>query len=952
MAETLLQKAQRLGIKPSGQPAVVGETLLQKAQRMGIKPANQRNAGPFKYDVPTTPEDQQAKIIRYQAEATQAQKEAKKASSPLGFAKNFGKAVVETVAPAEVGLGKTLAGIAGTNSYADTYAKTINDLNTTLVNTQKQIKRDELAGKDTSKLKRIYNDTVDMIEKNKKELSALTEPTNKTVGQVAGELGGTAVDLLTAGTYSRGLKTGSLSKALPSVLPEGAGKLLSRQTAKDMLGGAAAGYAFDVTSGMRGERGGDRTGAKSLIPGMGTAIGIGAPGVIRSAESAVNAGKNAFRKLIPSEESVTTKVIDYYRRAVKPSIANKKTSAQVAQYEKQAVNGIKSIVDNKANLRFVDANGEVIIGRTPESLEEFSSAIGQTKKTIYNQYDTLATQAKDAQAVVDMEPIASNLNDVINNKALSISSPSSVDYATQLQKRLRTAGKLDTKTAQEVIENYNASLQAFYRNPTYDNASKAAIDAMVANNLRKSLDEVIENATGEEYQVLKNLYGNLKAIEADVSKRATVYGRRQPKGLLDYADILSGGDIVRGVLSLDPSVFASGVAKKSITEYLKYLNNPDRMIRKMFEQADNNYRLLNASGMTSAKIAQTNLPIKYPPATDNTNINNTIPQEGYLAQGKRELGEIGAKVKDYLKNPKLGMSIEDVSRKRIDNLTKDELIEAIDYLRSGSKEVNEKIETNIMKLAEKFGVKQDIKPSKIADAFENLVDRTKTVDISGRKVLPQSADSALITEARRYKSAEEFVKAQGGTIFRGDTTPINLADMDTTKVFNPAEKEALSAFNNTPGLYFTDSIDNAKSYGKNLTEVSVKPTAKIIDVNNAPKILKRADVEKIIRSNPRIEDWAMNWSEDFDDAIKQITDSVMAEKGNGNEFLKAIWSDGGFSEGDFVTAMKNAGIDGLKVPKDGVNHFVIYNKDALKTKSQLTDIWEKANKKSKLPQKK
>lgn len=167
--------------------------------------------------------------------------------------------------------------------------------------------------------------------------------------------------------------------------------------------------------------------------------------------------------------------------------------------------------------------------------------------------------------------------------------------------------------------------------------------------------------------------------------------------------------------------------------------------------------------------------------------------------------------------------------------------------------------------------------------------------------------------------------------------------MDTTKVFNPAEKEALGAFNNTPGLYFTDSVSNAKSYGKNLTEVSVNPTANIINVSDAPKILKRADVEKIIRSNPRITDWAMNWDENFDKAIKQITDSVMVEK-DGNEFLKAIWSDGGFSEGDFVKAMQNAGIDGLKVPKEGVNHFVIYNKDALQTKSQLTDIWNKANK--------
>jgi len=189
------------------------------------------------------------------------------------------------------------------------------------------------------------------------------------------------------------------------------------------------------------------------------------------------------------------------------------------------------------------------------------------------------------------------------------------------------------------------------------------------------------------------------------------------------------------------------------------------------------------------------------------------------------------------------------------------------------------------------------------------------------------------------QSFDEWVKGQG-EIHRGDTTPIKLSEMDTTKVFNPAEKESLSAFNNTPGLYFTDSVSNAKSYGQNLTSVSISPTAKVINVNDAPKILKRADVEKIIRNNPRIKDWATNWDENFDKAIKNITDSVMAEK-DGNEFLKAIWSDGGFSEGDFVNAMKKAGVDGIIVPKEGVNHFVIYNKDVLKTRSQLKAEWDK-----------
>lgn len=169
------------------------------------------------------------------------------------------------------------------------------------------------------------------------------------------------------------------------------------------------------------------------------------------------------------------------------------------------------------------------------------------------------------------------------------------------------------------------------------------------------------------------------------------------------------------------------------------------------------------------------------------------------------------------------------------------------------------------------------------------------------------------------------------TLYRGDATKLDLSEIDPTKMFNHATKESLTAFNNTPGIYFTNSIDNAKAYGKNITEVKIALKSKIININDAPKILDRTRVEKIIKSNPNIKEWAANWSENFDEAIKMMTDSVMSEK-NGNEFLKAIWADGGFEPSDFMKAMKNAGIDGLIVPKEGVNHFVIYNKDILQSR--------------------
>lgn len=104
----------------------------------------------------------------------------------------------------------------------------------------------------------------------------------------------------------------------------------------------------------------------------------------------------------------------------------------------------------------------------------------------------------------------------------------------------------------------------------------------------------------------------------------------------------------------------------------------------------------------------------------------------------------------------IGLSIKDV--KSIDSLTKNEMIEAIDYIRL-KKPYNQKIEENIGYLAEKYNIKSKTNGA-IANELEKLVEQTKTKDTSGRVVKKQSkSEDTLAQEARKYKSADEFVKA-------------------------------------------------------------------------------------------------------------------------------------------------------------------------------------------------
>lgn len=315
-----------------------------------------------------------------------------------------------------------------------------------------------------------------------------------------------------------------------------------------------------------------------------------AAGVAQVAKLAVKApaktSELVTRLTTETEKSIESSVLTKYDKGVKPLINAKTTPAKLEQYRANTIDAVKTIRNNKANLVYNDVSGEAIKGKTPRTIQEFADAIEQTKKTVFEDYDRLAKRAGDAGVAVDLAPIAKELDSVIQNPALSLTNPKAIQYATDIQERLIKAGKLDAVTAQEVVQNYNKSLEAFYRNPSYDNASQAAIDAMLANKVRESLDSGITGLTGEQYGVLKKQYGSLKAIEKDVVKASLRNARANVKGLIDFTDIFSGGQIVNGLLALNPATIGQGLTAKAIAEFYKYLNNPNRAIEKMFNAAE------------------------------------------------------------------------------------------------------------------------------------------------------------------------------------------------------------------------------------------------------------------------------------------------------------------------------------------------------------------------------
>lgn len=344
--------------------------------------------------------------------------------------------------------------------------------------------------------------------------------------------------------------------------------------------GGVAGATFGAGESMQNQDSLGETAVKSLEYGAGGAL-FGAalpplakvPGAIKDAVTT------------PSEKRLEEMLLQKFSKGVRPTVLNRTTPSGFEKYNDGVVNAVKTIRENEPNLTFTSADGETIAGRTPTSIKELMEAGDQTKRSIFNQYDALAKEAGHNGLNVELQPIAKELESVINNKALQLSNPKAIDYAMLTRDRFIKAGKVDAGTAQDVIQNYNKALEAFYRNPSYDNASQVSIDAMIANLLRKNLDEGIEGLTGKAYQELKNKYGALKSIEKDVIKAYLRDERKNVKGLIDFTDIFSGGQVVNGILSMNPATVASGLTQKAIAAFYKKLNDPNRAIQKMFDLA-------------------------------------------------------------------------------------------------------------------------------------------------------------------------------------------------------------------------------------------------------------------------------------------------------------------------------------------------------------------------------
>lgn len=291
-----------------------------------------------------------------------------------------------------------------------------------------------------------------------------------------------------------------------------------------------------------------------------------------------------IKKIIaPVSQKAKEAVFEAVNKGIKPNFSGRTTVEAQNAYAKDAEMAFHTISQFKPTL--INDDGLEVV-RSPKTRKELLDAISQIKGKVYQLYNGLKVSSGEAGAQIETAPIVMELRNAANNPDIALNKPEIANILRNRADVYEKKGILDVNEAQNLVEGINTRLNSFYKNPSYNEASNAAIDALISSNVRKELDNRITSLSGAEYQPLRDRYKALKTIEKDVARQVNIEARKNEKGLIDFTDILTGGDLVRGLATLNPADIASGAFGRITKEVYKKLNDPNRYIENAFNLLD------------------------------------------------------------------------------------------------------------------------------------------------------------------------------------------------------------------------------------------------------------------------------------------------------------------------------------------------------------------------------
>ena len=455
--------------------------------------------------------------------------------------------------------------------------------------------------------------------------------------------------------------------------------LKASKMAGNVASGATGGYMADVGFGLADE---GKTLGEAFTPGTGTALGTALP----FAGQALKAGKGALVGNKTSE-SVTRRVIQGQTKDIplaEQAFKNLDTTGVTTRQELS--DRLKTAMENQ--MQKVDTE----LSKDPRalSLDEYAvrakNNAGQEVKT-----DTIS------QALNHLEDFYKNAGDNLSASNVGL---------------IKEKAIKEGLTHQEVNNNsrmYSEEFGSKAFNKMGDPLT--SVNAQMFENTRSSLKKAARGGLGygDEAAQADRLYSAMsntkKLIDKGVEGVSKLEGRIQNRNILQKLSY-TGAKLINTLTggALKASVEALGVSNvgNKIDNWIgleKSLKNDLNFIRKA--------NSIKEDSALIKFIEETAKKVKFPGDAAVDDISKRVEQV------KNTPGKSGGFI-----------SIGGKKFAEIPDATKREMMDVIDYLRIGKNKPG--IEKTLSSLSNKYNINQDWSNSKIANAFENLIDKTKT----------------------------------------------------------------------------------------------------------------------------------------------------------------------------------------------------------------------------------
>ena len=288
----------------------------------------------------------------------------------------------------------------------------------------------------------------------------------------------------------------------------------------------------------------------------------------------------------------------YIEKSIKPTVKGKANQADYNKFIDDTLDVVDYMDKNKQILQYTDDAWEKVVWKLPTNLRETAEALGNMKKTLYDQYNNIAKLAWDKWARVNMNQAFDKLDDLSKDVSQNIANPQTKqiveNFKNQLLEYTDDAGTIAIEDAQKLTQDFNKQLTAFFRNPNMNDVSKNSIISQLnkwtKDAINESIDDVLDQwikkwgTASQEYQALKWMYGKIKTIEDEVAKRALVEARKNIKWLSPtILDSFAWWEATEALLTMDVWKLGKAAAMKFIGKYYKYLNDPNTQINNLFK---------------------------------------------------------------------------------------------------------------------------------------------------------------------------------------------------------------------------------------------------------------------------------------------------------------------------------------------------------------------------------